>query len=120
MVRRNCTAAHGRRGRRPSGHRDAWFRESVNLYPVRAEQPLLVDSGLPTSRRISWKPSSRIEPADVRWINLMHPDRDHTKSQIQILGAAPNAHLITTFLGQGMIKVLLQWRKHDDIDDWWH
>jgi flavorubredoxin len=50
----------------------------------------------------------------------MHPDRDHSGSLMEILGAAPNAHLITTFLGQGMIKVLLQWRKHDGIDDWWH
>jgi flavorubredoxin len=49
----------------------------VNAYLVRAEQPLLVDSGLPTSRpdflQALW---SQIEPADLRWIYLTHPDRD--------------------------------------------
>jgi flavorubredoxin len=34
----------------------------------------------------------------------MHPDRDHSGSLMEILGAAPNAHLITTFLGLGILK----------------
>jgi glyoxylase-like metal-dependent hydrolase (beta-lactamase superfamily II) len=46
----------------------------VNAYVVQAEQPLLVDSGLPTSRPdfldALW---SQIEPADLRWIYLTHP-----------------------------------------------
>ena len=45
----------------------------VNAYLVRAEQPLLVDSSLPTSRpdfvRALW---SQIEPADLRWIYLTY------------------------------------------------
>jgi hypothetical protein len=91
----------------------------VNAYPVRASSRCSATAACPPPGWISCKPSSQIGSAHVRWINLMHPDRDHRGSLMQILGAAPNGHLITTFLGQGMINVLLQWRKHDDIDDWW-
>ena len=83
----------------------------VNAYLVRAEQPLLVDSGLPASRPDFLQALVADRAADVRWINLTHPDRNHAGSLLGVLGAAPNAHLITTFLGRGMIKVLLQWRK---------
>ena len=78
----------------------------VNAYLVRAEQPLLVDTGLPASRtdfvQTLW---SQIEPADLRWIYLTHPDRDHTGSLMEILKAAPNARLITTFLGLGILSI---------------
>ena len=81
----------------------------VNAYLVRAEQPLLVDSGLPTSRpdfvRALW---SQIEPADLRWIYLTHPDRDHTGSLMEILETAPDARLITTFLGLGILSLEYQ------------
>ena len=64
----------------------------VNAYVVHAEQPLLVDSGLPTSQpdflQSLW---AQIEPADLRWIYLTHPDRDHTGSLMEILQAAPAA-----------------------------
>jgi glyoxylase-like metal-dependent hydrolase (beta-lactamase superfamily II) len=60
----------------------------VNAYLVRTEQPLLVDSGLPGSRtdflQALW---SQIEPADLRWIYLTHPDRDHTGSLMAIASA---------------------------------
>lgn len=78
----------------------------VNAYLLRAEQPLLVDSGLPTSQpeflETLW---SQIEPADLRWIYLTHPDRDHTGSLMKILEAAPSARLITTFLGMGILTL---------------
>lgn len=81
----------------------------VNAYLVQAEQPLLVDSGLPGSRadfvQALW---SKIEPADLRWIYLTHPDRDHTGSLMEILTAAPNARLITTFLGLGILSMEYQ------------
>jgi flavorubredoxin len=46
----------------------------VNAYLLRAEEPLLVDTGLPASRpdflQALW---TQIEPADLRWIYLTHP-----------------------------------------------
>lgn len=81
----------------------------VNAYVVHAAQPLLVDSGLPTSQRefldTLW---SLVEPADLRWIYLTHPDRDHTGSLIEILRAAPSARLVTTFLGLGILTLEYQ------------
>ncbi len=78
----------------------------VNAYLVRAEQPMLIDSGLPTSQPEFldnlW---SQIDPADLRWIYLTHPDRDHTGSLMKILEAAPAARLVTTFLGLGILTL---------------
>ena len=84
-------------------------RGSGNAYPVQAEQPPLVDSGLPTSRPDFLQTLlSQIEPADLRWIYLTHPDRDHTGSLMEILEAAPAARLITTFLGLGILSLEYQ------------
>ena len=43
-----------------------------------------------------------IDPADVRWIWLTHPDRDHTGGILALLEAAPQARLVTTFAGFGI------------------
>ena len=61
----------------------------VNAYVLHTDQPVLVDSGLPASRadflEALW---DQIDPADLRWIYLTHPDRDHTGSLIEVLAAA--------------------------------
>ena len=76
----------------------------VNAYLVRAAQPVLVDSGMSASSpellEALW---SLVDPADLRWVYLTHPDRDHTGSLFEVLDAAPNARLVTTFLGMGIL-----------------
>lgn len=78
----------------------------VNAYLLLAEQPVLVDTGLsaagPEFRDILW---SLIDPGDLRWIYLTHPDRDHTGSVFEILETAPRARLVTTFLGMGLLSL---------------
>ena len=78
----------------------------VNAYVLQAEQPVLIDTGLPVSRPdfldSLW---SVIDPADLRWIYLTHPDRDHTGSLGQVLAAAPQAKLVTTFMGMGIASL---------------
>jgi glyoxylase-like metal-dependent hydrolase (beta-lactamase superfamily II) len=78
----------------------------VNAYVVHAQQPVLVDSGLPASRadflEALW---NQIDPGDLRWIYLTHPDRDHTGSLMEILQAAPAARVVTTFLGLGILSL---------------
>jgi len=78
----------------------------VNAYLLRSAEPLLLDCGLPSSRaeflQALW---SVIEPTDLRWVYLTHPDRDHTGSLVDILEAAPAAKLITTFLGVGILSI---------------
>ena len=80
----------------------------VNAFVLRAEQPLLVDAGLPGSSQsfldALW---SQIDPADLRWIYITHPDRDHTGSLREILAMAPAARVVTTFLGMGILSMEL-------------
>ena len=77
----------------------------VNSFVLHAEQPLVVDTGLSVSdRNFVETLSAVIDPADVRWIFLTHPDKDHTGGLFDLLDAAPNAQLITTFVGVGIMS----------------
>lgn len=46
-----------------------------------------------------------VDPGDIKWIWLTHPDRDHTGGLLEILQAAPNARLMTSFTSFGHIGV---------------
>ena len=67
----------------------------VNAYVLHAAEPVVVDTGLSLpDRGFMAALSSVIDPADVEWIWLTHPDRDHTGSLFDLLDAAPNARLM--------------------------
>lgn len=78
----------------------------VNAFVLHAEQPLVVDTGLtlPTENFLDVL-GSVIDPKDVRWIWLTHPDRDHTGGIFDLLDAAPQARLVTTFIGAGILSL---------------
>ena len=77
----------------------------VNSFVIHAEQPVVVDSGLGTADKdfATWL-GSVMDPADVRWIWLTHPDRDHTGGLYSLLEAAPQARVVTTFIGVGILS----------------
>jgi hypothetical protein len=76
----------------------------VNAFVLHAEQPLVVDTGVGLAdRNFVDALSEVIAPEDVRWIYLTHPDRDHTGGIFSLLEAAPNARLVTTFIGMGIL-----------------
>jgi hypothetical protein len=77
----------------------------ANAFVLHAEEPLVIDTGvgLPDRHFVDVL-SEAIDPADVRWIWLTHPDRDHTGGLFDLLEAAPNARLITTFAGTGIMS----------------
>ncbi len=78
----------------------------VNAFLLRSEQPVLVDTGMPASREALLSALSRlIYPADLRWLWLTHPDRDHTGALAEVLAIAPEARLVTTFLGAGILSL---------------
>ena len=78
----------------------------VNAFVLRAEQPVLVDTGMPGSRdEFVSLLANALDLDDLRWIYLTHPDRDHTGSLMTLLEAAPQARLVTTFLGMGILSI---------------
>jgi L-ascorbate metabolism protein UlaG (beta-lactamase superfamily) len=77
----------------------------VNTFVLHAEQPLVVDTGLSTpDKDFVAELAEVIDPADIRWVWITHPDRDHTGGLWSLLEAAPNARLVTTFLGVGIMS----------------
>jgi len=77
-----------------------------NAFLLLGEQPMLVDTGLPMSRDAFLATLGElIDPADLRWIWLSHPDRDHTGSLYELLELAPQARVITTFAGMGISSI---------------
>ena len=77
----------------------------VNTFVLHAEQPLVVDTGLSTQDKdFVSELAEVIDPADVRYIWITHPDRDHTGGLWKLLEAAPDARLVTTFIGVGIMS----------------
>lgn len=76
----------------------------INAFVLHGSEPLVVDTGLSTpGTGFLDALSSVVAPEDVRWIFLTHPDRDHTGALFELLDLAPQARLITTFLGVGIL-----------------
>ncbi|HZS15317.1 MAG TPA: MBL fold metallo-hydrolase [Candidatus Dormibacteraeota bacterium] len=74
----------------------------VNPMVIRAEQPVLVDTGPPVFREQYLEAAfSLVDPKAVRWVFLSHDDRDHSGNLMQVLDLCPNARLATTFIGVG-------------------
>ncbi|TKG69692.1 MBL fold metallo-hydrolase [Prauserella endophytica] len=77
----------------------------VNSFVLHAREPVVVDTGLGLPDRDFLNDlGTVIDPADVKWIWLTHPDRDHTGGLFSLLEAAPNARLVTTYLGVGIMS----------------
>jgi glyoxylase-like metal-dependent hydrolase (beta-lactamase superfamily II) len=77
----------------------------VNAFLLRAAEPVVVDTGLGLPDRGFLEGlASVIDPADVQWIWLTHPDRDHTGALFELLDAAPHAKLVTTFIAAGIMS----------------
>lgn len=72
----------------------------VNAFVLHTEQPVVIDSGLSTlDKDFVSAVAEVLDPADVRWLWITRPDRDHTGGLWQLLQAAPAARPVTTFLG---------------------
>jgi flavorubredoxin len=77
----------------------------VNAFVLHSAEPVVIDTGLSLADRDFVATLGQvIEPADVRWIWLTHPDRDHTGGLFDLLAAAPQARVVTTFLGMGILS----------------
>ena len=78
---------------------------TVNAFVLHAAEPVVVDTGLSLPERgFVDALDSAVDVGDVRWIWLTHPDRDHTGALFELLAAAPEARVVTTFLGAGIMS----------------
>ena len=78
----------------------------VNSYVIKGQQPVLVDTGLHQDREAFLRAlESVVDPTDLRWIWLTHPDQDHVGALRSLMDDYPQIRLITTFLGFGIISL---------------
>ena len=78
----------------------------INAFVVGADQPVLVDTGRPVEREAFIKElSTIIDTAELRYVWITHPDRDHMGALFDILALAPEARLVTTFAAAGYMTV---------------
>lgn len=78
----------------------------VNAFVINAAQPVLVDTGLSALREPFLKAvTDTIDPEAIRWIWLSHMDADHLGNLEQMLALAPNAKVVTNFLGMGKMML---------------
>ncbi len=76
----------------------------ANAFLVRAEEPVLIDAGvMALADQAFAQITSLIDPRDLRWIWLTHVDRDHLGCLPELLEAAPEARIVTNFLGMGKL-----------------
>jgi hypothetical protein len=77
----------------------------INAFVIHAAEPVVIDTGVGLPDRDFVETlGSVLDPADVRWIWLTHPDRDHTGGLFALLDAAPLARIVTTFVGAGIMS----------------
>lgn len=70
---------------------------SLNSMVIRAREPVVVDTGIVTSRD-DWFGDvfSLVAPADVRWIFVTHDDPDHAGNLVEALERCPNATVVAS------------------------
>jgi len=72
---------------------------AVNAFVIKAEEPVLVDTGMGLEREEFMKAlESVINPRDLKWLWLTHDDADHTGNIQAVLEAAPSARLVANSL----------------------
>lgn len=74
----------------------------VNAYVIHAREPVLVDTGIAALRDGFLQAlRARIDPAALRWIWITHADADHVGNLAAVLAEAPQARIVTNYLGVG-------------------
>ena len=80
---------------------------SINAFVIKGKEPVLVDTGMPIDREEFLKALwSLVDPQNLRWVVMTHEDIDHAGNLQEILEAAPNARLVTNFIGVGKLTAV--------------
>jgi hypothetical protein len=79
----------------------------VNAFVIHADQPVLVDTGsVGLSESFMECLNQVIDPRDLRWLWLTHTDPDHVGNYTEVLNAAPNLRVASTYLTMGKLGLL--------------
>jgi flavorubredoxin len=79
---------------------------AINAFVIHAAQPVLVDTGaVRESDEFIAALEKVIDPDDLRWIWLTHPDFDHIGSLQRLLDDYEGLRVITSFLGMGIMSL---------------
>jgi hypothetical protein len=74
----------------------------VNAFVIHAAEPVLIDTGLAAlGSDFMQQLHASIDPGDLRWIWITHTDPDHLGNLADVLNEAPDARVVTTYLGMG-------------------
>ncbi len=80
---------------------------AVNSFVIKAKEPILVDTGLGALEpQFLQTLGGIIDPTDLKWIWLSHMDPDHLGNLRAVLDLAPNAKVVTNFLGMGKMGLV--------------
>jgi flavorubredoxin len=78
----------------------------MNAFLIRGAEPTLIDTGPgPLAAELVESLSSVIDIEEIRWLWLTHTDPDHIGAVERVLEAAPQARVVTTFLGVGKMAL---------------
>lgn len=79
---------------------------AVNSFLLKGREPVLVDTGLGAlGEAFVSALESEIDLDDLKWIWLSHMDADHIGNLGRLLERAPNARVLTNFLGMGKMSL---------------
>lgn len=78
----------------------------INTFVLQGKEPLLVDTAAGVhSDEFMAALRTVIDPAELRWLWLTHPDPDHIGSLHRLLQENPKIRVVTTFLGMGIMSL---------------
>lgn len=77
----------------------------VNAFVLKAREPVLVDTGLHQDKEAFQKALAQvIDPGEIKWLWLTHPDQDHLGCYSWMLETFPDVRVVTNFLGMGILS----------------
>ncbi len=78
----------------------------INAFVIHGPEPVLVDTGAVVQREEFLAAlGSVIDPAELRWLWLTHPDADHIGTLHELLAGNDQLTVITTFLAVGVLSL---------------